>query len=112
LYVITVSISYELERHGRNLFINNRRALRMSSANANLKMELASRMLEDGQREMEAKRAMVRHISHEIRYVGVRCVGRCRCAVLRCAVLHCSVCCTVLCCTVLYSAVPCCTVLR
>ena len=71
MYVITVSISYELERHGRNLFINNRRALRMSSSNANLKMELASRMLEDGQREMEAKRAMVRHISHEIRYVGL-----------------------------------------
>ena len=71
MYVITVSISYELERHGRNLFINNQRALRMSSANANLKMELASRMLEDGQREMEAKRAMVRHISHEIRYVGL-----------------------------------------
>ena len=71
MFVFTVSISYELERHGRNLFINYRRALRMTSANANLKIELASRMLEDGHREMDAKRAMVRHISHEIRYVGL-----------------------------------------
>ena len=54
------SVSYELERHSRSLFLNQREALQASAAKAKLQLEIANR-------DLDAKRAMVRHISHEIR---------------------------------------------
>jgi len=53
-------LSYELERHSRNLFLNQRQALLASAAAAKFQLEIANR-------DLDAKRAMVRHISHEIR---------------------------------------------
>ena len=60
VHTLPCEISYELERHSRNLFFNQRQALLASAAAAKLQLEIANR-------DLDAKRAMVRHISHEIR---------------------------------------------
>ena len=59
-FVVGMACSYEVERHNRKVFLNQRDALLSSAANAKLQVEIATR-------DLVAKRAMVRHISHEIR---------------------------------------------
>ena len=51
----SMAISYEFERHSRNIFLNQREALMVSEAHAKLQLELANR-------DLDSKRAMVRHI--------------------------------------------------
>ena len=51
----SMAISYEIERHSRNIFLNQREALMVSEAHAKLQLELAKR-------DLDSKRAMVRHI--------------------------------------------------
>jgi hypothetical protein len=52
--------AYEMDRHSRKVFLNQRKALYFVEKNSKLKVEMA-------ERDLDAKRAMVRHISHEIR---------------------------------------------
>ena len=51
----SMAISYEIERHSRIIFLNQREALMVSEAHAQLQLELANR-------DLDSKRAMVRHI--------------------------------------------------
>jgi signal transduction histidine kinase len=62
-----MAISYELERLPLRHFIKSVRMLEASEVNAQLKVAMSKYQLRESERELEAKRSMVRHIGHEIR---------------------------------------------
>ena len=55
------------------MFLNNTILRHACAAKIELEGAVAQRLVDDGRRELDAKRSMVRHVSHEIRYgtVGV-----------------------------------------
>ena len=54
------------------MFLNKTLAHRSFQAKIALEAAIAQRLVDEGRRELDAKRSMVRHVSHEIRY-GLEC---------------------------------------
>jgi signal transduction histidine kinase len=62
-----MAISYELERLPLRQFMKSVRMLEASECNVQLKVALSKYQVREGERALEAKRSMVRHVGHEIR---------------------------------------------
>ncbi len=54
------------------MFLNNKILRHACEAKIQLEAAVAQRLVVEGRRELDAKRSMVRHVSHEIRY-GLYC---------------------------------------
>ena len=54
------------------MFLNNKILRHACEAKIELEAAVAQRLVDEGRRELDAKRSMVRHVSHEIRYVHVK----------------------------------------
>ena len=50
------------------MFLNNKILRHACEAKIQLETAVAQRLVDEGRRELDAKRSMVRHVSHEIRY--------------------------------------------
>ena len=57
------------------MFLNKIIARNTFEAKIELEAAIAQRLVSEGRRELDAKRSMVRHVSHEIRYIPERCTG-------------------------------------
>ena len=70
--IFVMLLSYELERLPLRQFIKSVRVVEASEVNAQLQVSLSKYQIREGEQALQAKRSMVRHIGHEIRYVPQR----------------------------------------
>jgi hypothetical protein len=59
-----IALSYELERMPLRQFIKSLRVVEASEVNAHLRVAVVQYQVREGERALEAKRSMVRHIGH------------------------------------------------
>ena len=66
-FLTMLCASYESERRSRRLFMQERSVVEFTRSNAKLVLDLAKSRIDEKQRELDSKGAIVRQISHELR---------------------------------------------